>query len=138
MFLFPTLLLIFLDQLTKYIAYLAILPTLPGLNWHVVYNTGVSFGLGANTPFIVIAISQLLIWRYIIAHCPNSLGQTLITAGFIANLLDRLTYGGVLDFITITPLRATFPFTFNLADIYISLGAIILICHYITVPNSTA
>jgi signal peptidase II len=53
-------------------------------------------------------------------------GETLILAGGISNLVDRILFGGVLDFILFTFGTWSFP-VFNSADAAIVLGAAIMI-----------
>ncbi|MBQ9513510.1 MAG: signal peptidase II [Clostridia bacterium] len=53
-----------------------------------------------------------------------------IIAGAIGNLIDRLAYGGVVDFLTIE-IGSFTPFAvFNLADTFLSVGLILLIIHF--------
>lgn len=53
-----------------------------------------------------------------------------IIAGAIGNLIDRIAYGGVVDFLTIEIGNFT-PFAvFNLADTFLSIGLILLILHF--------
>jgi len=54
----------------------------------------------------------------------HSLGLGLIFAGLIGNLIDRLNYGYVIDYIKISAWPA-----FNLADIFTVTGVIILILY---------
>ena len=62
-------------------------------------------------------------WELGIRNCINlSLPLSLILAGGISNLIDRLHYGCVTDFIDVH-----FWPVFNVADIYISIGGIIVL-----------
>jgi len=50
----------------------------------------------------------------------------LIVGGGISNLFDRWLFGAVLDFIYLSYKEISFPWIFNLADIAITIGAILL------------
>jgi signal peptidase II len=94
-----------------------------------IYNKGIAFGLfkGANM-FVLMAISLLTAFYiiYIILYKkPKSsiliLGLFLILSGAVGNLIDRISYGCVLDFIDIR----VWP-VFNIADSSISLGTLLI------------
>jgi len=104
-----------------------------------VYNSGIAFGLfkDFNTS-ILVAISlftALFIIYIIFVKKPRSRllvsALSLIMAGAAGNLIDRITYGYVLDFIDLR----VWP-VFNIADSAITIGAImILIYIFNTRPN---
>ena len=133
--------LIVLDQLTKYLAVKhiptdATVPLLPFLSLVLTYNTGAAFSFLAGASgwqrwfFVLIAIgaSILLMWmlhrhRRDVFLC---IGLTLILAGAVGNLVDRLAVGAVVDFILLYWKQYHWP-AFNVADSCISIGAAILI-----------
>ena len=95
------------------------------LNW----NTGIAFGLlssNANLLYHLVSALILLIIIYLIylmAISDNS-GKviiSLIIGGAVGNLYDRLTYFAVPDFIDFH-IENYHWFTFNIADVFISLG----------------
>jgi signal peptidase II len=131
------LLLILIDQATKYLAYCYFLPTLPFIKWNLIFNTGVSFGIAANLPVMLIISCQIVFWLYLINAFPFSNFYILISAGFLSNLLDRFTYGGVLDFIHIHHSKISLPFSFNIADLYISIAGLYLLLTVYKTPNRT-
>jgi len=65
--------------------------------------------------------------RYKKGH--SIVGETLVLAGSISNILDRIMYGGVIDFIVVSFGSYSWP-VFNIADIAIVIGAFI-ICVYV-------
>lgn len=130
--------LIALDQWTKALVRLYIplgsdwLP--PGLEWLMPYarirhwyNTGAAFGLfqDGNLVFTILAfvVSAFIIYYYHRLETQPWLRLTLALqlAGAIGNLIDRLRFGHVTDFISV----GTFPI-FNIADASITVGAILL------------
>jgi signal peptidase II len=133
--------LVALDQLTKYLAVKAIdpdmaVPLLPFLSLVLTYNTGAAFSFLASAGgwqrwfFVLIAVgaSVLIAWM-LHRHQRDaflSVGLTLILAGAIGNLIDRLTIGAVVDFILLHWRQYHWP-AFNLADSCISVGAAMLI-----------
>ncbi len=134
-------LLVVLDQLTKYTAVKTIDPQgavslLPFLSLVLTYNTGAAFSFLAGAGgwqrwfFVLVAIgaSVLISWM-LHRHQRDTflcLGLTLILAGAIGNLIDRLTIGAVVDFILLYWRQYQWP-AFNLADSCITVGAAMLI-----------
>ncbi|MDH7488185.1 MAG: signal peptidase II [Anaerolineae bacterium] len=103
----------------------------PGAAWlslRVGTNTGAAFGLfqGAGAVFVWVAMVALvgIAWLYVRQPrmaVPVAAGLGLIAGGAAGNLLDRLLLGGAIDFVHVGPLPA-----FNLADVCIVLGAVVL------------
>ncbi len=98
-----------------------------------VYNTGAAFGLfqGQSFPLTIVAIFGiivLLLFTLLFYHrfplLDSRLGKPalgLILGGTIGNLIDRLRFGGVTDFIDVGIWPA-----FNIADSAVVVGTIIL------------
>ena len=118
-----TLLLILSDQATKLLAtkYLSISK-----------NTGIAFGIPIPQPVLTsLTVAMLIILLYFIKKeidLKKHFSQILtaaILAGGLSNLSDRLYHGYVIDFIDV-------PYwpSFNLADIYITIGILLLIIFY--------
>lgn len=146
--LWMTILIIFLDQLTKGLAsqYLQMYESIavtPGFNLTLMHNTGAAFSFlreagGWQRWFFVcltIAVSVfILIWLHGLKINQRWLAcaLALVLGGAIGNLWDRLTLGYVIDFIDITlgflPWRIFNPWpAFNIADSAITIGAIMLV-----------
>jgi signal peptidase II len=93
------------------------------------YNTGVTGGMFENMNMVFIIIVSVLIGILLIVY-PSivqgnrllSIAMSLILGGGVGNLIDRLLYGHVTDFISIEYLGV-----FNLADVFIVVGASLLI-----------
>lgn len=100
-------------------------------------NTGAAFGLwdsrwfliGVNIIIIIAIIKILLSKKYEVTK-PMQIAYSLILAGGITNVIDRLFRGYVIDYIDITEL-IYYP-VFNLADICIILGIVIIMITVIT------
>ncbi len=102
----------------------------------LVYNKGAAFSFlagadGWQTPLLVvialgaIAIVSWMLWRHPSRVLLNS-GLALILGGAVGNLIDRIAYGKVVDFLLFHAYGWTYP-AFNLADSAITVGAAILI-----------
>ncbi|HBI16761.1 MAG: Lipoprotein signal peptidase [Candidatus Moranbacteria bacterium GW2011_GWF2_34_56] len=121
-FLFLISLLAGADQLFKYL--------IRHYDGFYICNPGISFGfLMPSLVFYLIVgaffvLSFLYIWGKIsIKSFPiNKIGLSFILGGALANLADRYNYGCIIDFIDL----GFFP-VFNLADIFITIGAIMII-----------
>lgn len=108
---------------------------LPFLAIVLVFNRGVSFGIlnigDAFVPWLVgtvtvIVVAGLLWW---LRRSPNRLvmvGLGLIIGGAIGNLIDRLLYGAVVDFVLLYAGTWQWP-AFNVADSAVSLGVAVLL-----------
>lgn len=100
---------------------------LPGpLDLQLAYNPGAAFGLGSNLPLWVVlvvtaAVAALIAlggWR---GWFPNPWAAGLVVGGAIGNVIDRAQAGTVVDMLH----TGWWP-TFNLADVAIVCGAILL------------
>ncbi len=98
-----------------------------------VKNYGVSFGLFSGVlsywVFILIALIIVLFVIYLMLISKNKFEKNayfLIIIGALANILDRAINGYVVDFISLHYNNYFWP-SFNLADIYITIGIIMLI-----------
>lgn len=132
-----------IDQLTKFLAvkYLTIydeIPFIKGIiNFKLVYNTGFAFGLGDGYQWIwsIVSIIGCIIIGYFMkkADFHHNLLYTicliLLFAGTFGNMIDRIfSEKGVIDFLN--PAFVDFA-VFNVADSYITIGAILLAVYII-------
>lgn len=144
------LLILGLDQLTKLwaLAALANPPvriTVTGW-WEMVlvWNYGVSFGLfgdGALSPLVLAAITGAIalavaIWLLRAHTWAAVLATGLILGGAIGNIIDRLIYGAVVDFVRWHAYGYSWP-VFNVADAAITLGVGLLIAESLFGGGST-
>jgi len=130
-----------LDQLSK-AWILSTLGTEPGASQHVagpfyltlVHNFGMSFGLfrGSElsrwllTIFSAVVVIGLGVWARKAVKALPAAGIGLIMGGaFGNNLIDRVRYGYVVDFIDVS--RMHFPWVFNVADSAITVGVALLL-----------
>lgn len=95
-------------------------------------NTGASFSILTNKKYLLIILSLVaivIIIRYINTFKNtifNRIGLGLLLGGILGNLSDRILFGYVKDFISLYIFGYSFPI-FNIADICIVVGVIILI-----------
>lgn len=109
----------------------------PLLNFRMAWNTGINFGLmpqeGGYGRWILIVlaivISAAVIWwvRKDQAGFWQKVSAGLLIGGAIGNVIDRLIYGAVADFINTSCCGINNPYAFNVADVTIFAGAIGLI-----------
>jgi len=100
-------------------------------------NPGIAFGLLSESAskwvaslLMVTSIAVILLLAYLLvtgsAGDPlNEVGFALITGGAAGNLVDRMLYGGVTDFLELHAGRFQWP-AFNLADSAITVGAFLV------------
>lgn len=136
------LLIVCVDQLSKHQASTALAYALPEpvffwLNMTLHHNQGAAFSFLSDAGgwqrwfFTALAtvVSVVLVWwlRSVERHqWALALGLSLVLGGAIGNLIDRVRFGYVVDFISVHYHSAYFP-TFNVADAAISVGACFLI-----------
>ena len=101
----------------------------------LVYNQGAAFGMHigewSRWIFAVLTIGALVMLAHLLRETrnddtPRTLALALVTAGAIGNLIDRIRSSqGVIDFIDVGTSTWRF-WTFNVADIGVSCGAVLL------------
>lgn len=132
------------DQITKYLAvtYLNFaepLAVMPYFNLTLVYNYGAAFSFLSDMggwqrwffALLAIAVSAgLVVWLSKLRAKPSFevLGLNLILAGAIGNLIDRVLFGRVTDFLDFYYGSWHYA-TFNIADMAITLGAVMLVVY---------
>ena len=136
------LLLVLLDILSKYIVFNYIdLYQFIKITYFFdithIHNFGVSFGLFAGTiPSLVLIFIGLFVTAFVIYLYINSRdilerwGLFIIICGAIGNIVDRSINGYVIDFLYLHINQYYWP-AFNFADIYISLGIIMIIVNMV-------
>jgi signal peptidase II len=135
------LIIVMFDQLTKLyflntLSYGERIPVLPFFDFVLLFNTGAAFSFLANHDgwqrwffvgigFIAIAVISWLLQRH--QHEPRFMwGLTLILGGAIGNVIDRLLWGHVVDFLLFFYGNWYYP-AFNIADSAITIGAVLII-----------
>ena len=104
------------------------------VNLELVWNTGLGFGLlSSNSALIYNSITTLIgliliiiIFLIIKSNYFEKILYSIIFGGALGNFYDRIVYFAVPDFIDIHYQRFHW-FTFNIADIFITIGILILI-----------
>jgi signal peptidase II len=108
----------------------------PFLSFDLTFNRGISWGIFHSTSDNMFYIVSLMIaiftamfsWyayrRYM--HGYSVIGEVCVISGSLCNLIDRVLYKGVIDFILLSCGNLSWP-VFNVADMAIIIGAGILI-----------
>lgn len=143
------LILIFLDQLTKHWvlqtevfqalpclkgeAYCGQIELSPIFDFSMVWNRGLSFGLLQSEGVMrwVLLLVQFsigcgfLVWLFRTDSRFMQIALAFVFSGAIGNVIDRARFGAVVDFIDFSDVY--FIWVFNLADSWVTIGAILLI-----------
>ena len=96
------------------------------------YNDGVSFSMLSGHRFLIILISLLImVFMYFYmqkfkVNKRNIIAFSLVFGGLVGNLIDRIVYGYVIDFIDFYVFNYNYPI-FNFADSFICIGVLILL-----------
>ena len=98
----------------------------------MVWNRGISFGLAQSegimrwilfTVTLIIAIG-FTVWLFRATRRLTGLALALVVSGAIGNMIDRVRFGAVVDFIDFSDVW--FKYVFNVADSAVTVGAILL------------
>ncbi|MEA3192441.1 MAG: signal peptidase [Betaproteobacteria bacterium] len=129
------------DQLTKWLVLARFAPgerreVTEFFNLVLVFNKGAAFSLLADAPgwqtpvLVAFAVAAALIVSVLLIRSPGrrmfSAGLALILGGAIGNVVDRLRFGHVVDFLDLHAAGWHWP-AFNVADSAITVGAALLI-----------
>ena len=130
-----------LDQISKFLVVhtlnlrelggIDVLP--PVLNFRMAWNYGINFGLFDTSRWLLIAIAiGICAWVFLWMRKDDQKPLAVLSAGILiggalGNVLDRLIYGAVADFLNMSCCGIDNPYAFNVADIAIFAGAIGLI-----------
>ena len=130
---------VLLDQVFKYLVMnnmalhqeIKLIPNFFSL--YYLKNTGAAFSILGNKTILLILVSIfcLIIIKNSIkklkrTNTLNIISLGIMTGGIIGNLFDRVLYKSVIDYLSFNIFNYSFP-VFNLADIGITVGAILLI-----------
>jgi signal peptidase II len=108
----------------------------PFLVFRMAWNYGVNFGLlggnGTTLRWVLIAVAlgiSAWVFRWALRDGRQSiqLSAGLLIGGALGNVIDRVIYGAVADFLNMSCCGIDNPFSFNVADVAIFLGAVGLI-----------
>lgn len=139
-----------LDQLSKlwvlqgiHLPEVGTIPVLPIFSLTMVWNPGVSFGMlradadiarwGLAAFQLIVAI-VLAVWARKADRKLLALALGLVIGGALGNLIDRVRFGAVVDFLDFQGLY--FPWVFNVADSAITVGVILLIADSVLQPKA--
>lgn len=106
---------------------------LPFFNLVMVWNKGISFGMFSNsgaalalTAVALCAAAVLWVWMARTRCLRTAFALSLIVGGAIGNVIDRIRFGAVVDFLDFYVGAYHWP-AFNVADSCISIGAAVMI-----------
>lgn len=138
---FFLILLVFADQISKYLIVQTLtlgetINVLPFLDFYLIFNTGIAFSFfdeGGELGRWILVFLVLLVCLYLVnvliseeLRKYETLALLMILSGGLGNLIDRVVWGHVIDFIHFYYENYSF-YIFNLADTFISIGVIIYI-----------
>jgi signal peptidase II len=108
----------------------------PFLTLKMGWNTGINFGLFSGSHdymrWILVLIS-IAICLFLLFWARNLKGNVvpiligLVIGGAIGNVIDRIRFGAVVDFLNMSCCGIQNPYIFNLADIFVFIGLILLV-----------
>ncbi|MEQ3744895.1 MAG: signal peptidase II [Henriciella sp.] len=98
----------------------------------MVWNRGVSFGMGQSEGvmrWLLVAMTVgiaigFTVWLFRATRILTGLALAMVVGGAIGNVIDRVRFGAVVDFLNFSDIY--FVWVFNVADAAISVGAVLL------------
>ena len=104
------------------------------LSFNLIWNEGIAFGLFSFDEklyynfltIIIILVTAIILWMILKTRGLEKIAFLMIFGGSLGNIFDRLVYSSVPDFIDLHYNNFNW-FIFNVADIFISIGIILLI-----------
>jgi signal peptidase II len=117
------------DRILKVIALQEVIMSNFLFDFTLVLNTGMTWGLFKDNNTILLFLSIIIVGLIIYFYDSFSkvkLGINLILVGAFSNIIDRIFFGYVVDFVDFR----FFP-VFNIADACITLGAIYIIIYFL-------
>jgi len=145
-------LVVILDQLTKYVVQSTLslhesIQVTPFFNLVFVFNRGAAFSFLSDADgwqrmlFIALALAASVWIVWLLRKHPTQtlfcLALSLILGGAIGNVIDRVIYGAVIDFLDFHAFGYHWP-AFNVADMGISCGAALLVWEALTAKRDPA
>lgn len=140
-----------LDQATKLLAEHSLLlhetvPVVPFFNITLAYNTGAAFSFLADQggwqrwffSLLALLVSiALVVWISRLKRHEKGVGYalSLILGGAVGNLIDRVLYGHVIDFLDVYYGSYHWP-AFNIADSAICVGAVLMVWYSFHEPKA--
>ena len=112
------------------------------LNFDLIWNIGIGFGIMSTSSsviynlitFTIGFVILFLLYIFFISKKLEKISYSIIIGGALGNFYDRLVFNAVPDFIDIHYNNFHW-FTFNVADIFISIGVLIFILSNWVVKN---
>ena len=106
----------------------------PFLSLNLIWNSGIAFGLFSSDQGIyynfltgiILLITIIILWMFTRSEGTEKIAFLMILSGSFGNIFDRVYYRSVPDFIDFHVGNFHW-FIFNVADIFITLGVILLI-----------
>ena len=109
----------------------------PFLTFRMAWNTGVNFGLFSHDAdvmrWVLIAVALAIsVWVWVwtwreAASNRMQISAGLLIGGALGNVVDRVAYGAVADFLNMSCCGIENPYAFNVADVAIFVGALGLV-----------
>lgn len=109
------------------------------LSFEVLFNRGISWGMfhsASDTIFVIVSVIIAMVTAALCCYAyynyvrgSSIIGEVCIVAGSLCNLVDRVIYNGVIDFIILSYGNVSWP-VFNIADAMIVFGVGMLVFQY--------
>ena len=123
-----------------------VIPVLPSLNLTLVFNEGAAFSFLADAggwqrwffvalAVVISAVLLVWLWRLKPEDRLTAAGLSLVAGGAVGNLIDRIAYGHVVDFVDVYWRTWHWP-AFNVADSAITVGVGLLLLEVVLPKRS--
>lgn len=104
-------------------------------DFSMVWNYGMSFGSFQSfgiMRWVLVGVACVIatvfaVWLFRATYWLTATALSFVIAGAIGNVIDRIRFGAVVDFIDVSGAIPFFPWVFNIADSAVSVGAVLLL-----------
>lgn len=119
----------------------------PLFDFSMVWNYGMSFGSFQSEGimrWVLVGVACAIavgfaVWLFRASHWVTATALSFVVAGAIGNVIDRVRFGAVVDFIDVSDAIPFFPWVFNVADSAVTVGAVLLLFdQFILLPRDAS
>jgi len=104
-------------------------------DFSMVWNYGMSFGTLQSEGimrWVLVGVACIIaigftVWLFRSTYWLMAVALSFVVAGAIGNVIDRVRFGAVVDFIDVSGAISFFPWVFNVADSAVTVGAVLLL-----------
>jgi len=123
-----------------------VLENIPVVDLSMVWNYGMSFGSFQSEGiwrWVLVLVACAIaagfaVWLFRATYWLTVVALSFVVAGAVGNVIDRVRFGAVVDFIDVYAAIPFFPWVFNVADSAVTVGAVLLLIDQFILSQNNA